>query len=313
MKKSKLSSVKPANKQTLHPRNAHHARYPIKALIESCPALAEFVKTNPKGELTIDFQRAKAVFYLNKALLSYFYKIHFWQINEGYLCPPIPGRADYIHYLADLLALTEPEQTVPTGKHVQILDIGTGANCIYPILGEAIYGWQFTASDINRAALEQAQQNIKQNNLQTELILQPNKQSIFNGVIGSKPYFATMCNPPFYTSAQQASAVNRLKQQKLNKNKLKKGQQPTKLTAKRNFAGQDAELWCDGGEAQFLTQMVNESVEFASQVKWFTTLVSNKNSLPQLKQRLKQLNARQLKVIEMGQGQKVSRILAWQF
>jgi 23S rRNA (adenine1618-N6)-methyltransferase len=39
--------------------------------------------------------------------------------------PPIPGRADYIHQIADLLA-TCNKKVVPTGADIRILDIGVG-------------------------------------------------------------------------------------------------------------------------------------------------------------------------------------------
>jgi 23S rRNA (adenine1618-N6)-methyltransferase len=53
----------------------------------------------------------------------------------NYLCPPIPAVADYLHYLADLLA--DGSGGVPRGIKVRALDVGVGANCIYPLLGHA--------------------------------------------------------------------------------------------------------------------------------------------------------------------------------
>jgi 23S rRNA (adenine1618-N6)-methyltransferase len=43
--------------------------------------------------------------------------------------PSIPGRADYIHYIADLLA--ESNNGIIPRSWDQGLDIGIGANCIY--------------------------------------------------------------------------------------------------------------------------------------------------------------------------------------
>jgi len=90
---------------------------------------------------------------LNQALLAQTYQIKHWMIPVGYLCPPIPGRADYIHYVADLLA---GAGKVPTGKQVGVLDIGTGANCIYPIIGSQSYGWKFLATDIDPVSVKTA-------------------------------------------------------------------------------------------------------------------------------------------------------------
>ena len=94
----------PAEKSKLHPRTKHRGRYDFTKLIVGCPELAEFVKPNNYGDESVDFSDPQAVKTLNKALLKFFYDVSFWEIPSNYLCPPIPGRADYIHYVADLLA-----------------------------------------------------------------------------------------------------------------------------------------------------------------------------------------------------------------
>jgi 23S rRNA (adenine1618-N6)-methyltransferase len=94
----------PTEKSGLHPRNPHRFRYDFKELIKSCPKLAPFVSLNKYKSESIDFSNPEAVKILNLALLRHFYQLSYWDIPENYLCPPIPGRADYIHYIADLLA-----------------------------------------------------------------------------------------------------------------------------------------------------------------------------------------------------------------
>ena len=93
-----------AIKPMLHSRNQHREGYDFERLIEQSPELEAFTIQNPRGRTTIDFQNTQAVRMLNRALLSTHYEIGFWDIPASYLCPPIPGRGDYIHYLADLLA-----------------------------------------------------------------------------------------------------------------------------------------------------------------------------------------------------------------
>ena len=80
-----------------------------------------------------------------------------------------------------------------------------------------------------------------------------------------------------------------------------------------NFGGQKAELWCEGGEAAFLANMIAQSKEFATQCLWFSSLVSKKENLPGAKKALSRVGARQVRVIDMAQGNKVSRILSWSF
>ena len=82
-----------------HPKNKHHGKYDFKTLIAANPDLATFVAVNEFGTETIDFANPDAVKMLNKALLLHFYGLKNWDIPKGFLCPPIPGRADYIHYL----------------------------------------------------------------------------------------------------------------------------------------------------------------------------------------------------------------------
>jgi 23S rRNA (adenine1618-N6)-methyltransferase len=292
-------------KNLLHPRNPHQGRYDLDALCKSCPELTAFIKPNPTGDNTIDFGDSQAVMSLNKALLAHFYKVKFWQLPQGYLCPPIPGRADYIHYLADLLA---DGGEVPRGKNVAVLDIGTGANCIYPIVGSQSYGWRFVGTDIDPISVNVAQLIVQSNgclNKAIEIRLQHNSEHIFDGVVQANDYFdLTLCNPPFYGSMQEA--------QDSHERKLKNLGKPLDNMT-RNFGGQKTELWCSGGEIAFISQMVEQSVQYAKQVGWFSSLVSKADNVPILKSLLKRLGAKSVRVIKMCQGQKVSRLIAWQF
>jgi 23S rRNA (adenine1618-N6)-methyltransferase len=295
-------------KQILHPRNLHRSRYDFPTLTESCPELKPFVFINPYGDESIDFANPQAVKTLNKALLIYFYGISNWDIPEGYLCPPIPGRADYIHYLADLLA-TVNDNTIPTGNAVKVLDIGVGANCIYPIIGHQVYGWQFTGSDVDKRAVSSAS-NIAAINpdLKGELSfrLQPNPSLIFRTVVKPGEHFdLTLCNPPFHSSAEEARAGSHRKVRNL-------GKQKTKETV-LNFGGQQAELWCEGGELGFIQKMIRESEQIGTQCCWFSSLVSKSSNLPMVYYALEKAGAVTVKTVDMAQGQKQSRFVAWTF
>ena len=84
--------------------------------------------------------------YLSAILLSrVIYVIDYRWIPDGQLCPTIPNRANYIHWLNDLLTFhPSPWQTTTDGTWG--MDIGTGANCVYPLLGAAIHGWHFVGT-----------------------------------------------------------------------------------------------------------------------------------------------------------------------
>ncbi|WP_313100774.1 23S rRNA (adenine(1618)-N(6))-methyltransferase RlmF [Epilithonimonas sp.] len=296
-----------SEKSSLHPRNLHRNSYDFEALISVVPELKHYVFKNDYDTLTINFSIPKAVRLLNKALLLKYYNVKEWDIPEGNLCPPIPGRADYVHYLADLLVSEKGE--IPTGTSVKGLDIGVGANLVYPLIANYSYGWEMLGTDINPNSLENAQNILSQNpNLFSVIHLkqQPAAEFIFNNIILSEDKFTfTMCNPPFHDSQESALQGNRRKNNNLRKSKTQK----TNL----NFSGQQSELWCEGGEMAFIKKMINESVQFSSQVLWFTSLVSKKDNLHQLTTLLKNLKVPEFKTIDMAQGQKISRILAWTF
>ncbi|TNI17729.1 23S rRNA (adenine(1618)-N(6))-methyltransferase RlmF [Aeromonas dhakensis] len=294
------------HKSGLHPRNRHQAPYDFAALCLRTPELQPFVFVNPYGASTIDFADPAAVKALNKALLALHYGIQHWDLPAGYLCPPIPGRVDYLHRVADLLA--ESAGKVPTGKGVRVLDVGVGANCIYPLLGAREYGWRFVGSDIDPVSVKAASLLANSNGLgsQIECRLQGRAGDIFQGIVAPRERFAlTLCNPPFHASLAEASKGTERKLRNLGKE--------VKEKPVLNFGGQKAELWCEGGEAAFLAAMINQSRAFAEQCLWFSSLVSKKENLPAAKKALTRVGARQVRVLEMAQGNKVSRVLAWTF
>lgn len=304
-------------KAGLHPRNQHRQRYDFALLIEAHPALADFVRLNEYQDASIDFANPQAVKVLNQALLKQHYGIAAWDIPSQFLCPPIPGRADYLHYLADLLAAGNGGN-IPRGECVRVLDIGVGANLVYPIIGQREYGWSFVGADINADALENAQRIIAANaGLERVIALrsQRNADKIFAGVVQPGERFdLTMCNPPFHASQAEAMAGTQRKWQNLERNRGKPARKTSNSSVpKLNFGGQAAELYCDGGEEAFISRMVSESAMIADQCLWFTSLVSKAATLPAVYRALRAVGALKVETVEMTQGQKKSRFVAWTF
>jgi 23S rRNA (adenine1618-N6)-methyltransferase len=298
---------KPSEKDMLHARNKHKQRYNFPELIKTTAELAPYVSVNAYNDLSIDFKDPIAVKVLNKALLKHFYGVEIWDIPQGYLCPPIPGRADYVHYAADLLA-ADNQGIIPKGKAVKVLDVGVGANCIYPLIGNHEYGWMFVGSDIDPVAVRSAKSMVEANGLTKQISIrkQSSTAQIFKGIINTGEKFElTMCNPPFHASLQEATAGTQRKWKNLGYKQ--------KVTTDLNFGGKQNELWCPGGEEGFLRKMIAESVQFSSACLWFTSLISKKETLPACYHELKKFNAIVVKTVNMLQGQKVSRMLAWTF
>jgi 23S rRNA (adenine1618-N6)-methyltransferase len=294
-------------KPGLHPRNRHAGGYDFPLLVQVSPELGPFVQPAKHGGASIDFADAAAVKALNRALLAEAYGIRGWDIPPGYLCPPIPGRADYLHHLADLLAGSN-RGVIPKGAAVRVLDVGVGANAIYPLIGQREYGWSFVGTDLDGVALVAAARILAANpGLGTAIQLrhQLDRNAIFAGVVRPEERFdLTLCNPPFHGSLREAREATQQKWRKLGCGGA--GQA-------RNFGGQGAELWCPGGEVGFIRRMVEESVPLRDHVRWFTTLVSSSTSLSAIQRALRQAGALDVRTVPMAQGQKQSRFVAWRF
>jgi len=300
--------IRRAVKERLHPRNRFRAGYDFPGLIACSPALAPFVAPNAYGDPSVDYADPAAVKALNQGLLGSAYGLNAWDVPPGYLCPPIPGRSDYLHYLADLIGAAAGSAGFRRGA-VAVLDIGTGASCIYPLIGASEYGWRFVGSEIDPVALRWARGLVAAHSAVADLIecrLQTSPPECFTGVVHAGEVFdLSMCNPPFHTSAEEAAAGSRQKRRHLGGT--------GRATAALNFGGTDGELWCDGGELAFVRRMIAQSAERPAQCRWFTTLVSKSAHLPRLHQALGEVGAADVRTIEMAHGQKKSRILAWTF
>ncbi|MFT3784438.1 MAG: 23S rRNA (adenine(1618)-N(6))-methyltransferase RlmF [Nibricoccus sp.] len=292
----------------MHPRNQHRQGYDFPRLTRACPELKAFVQPHPRAGDTIDFADPQAVTTLNRALLKSHYDVDHWDIPRGFLCPPIPSRADYLHYAADLLA-GDTADAPPRGPSIAVLDIGMGANCVYPLVGVHEYGWRFVGTDIEPAAIAWAQRLVASNPQLKDKIhcrLQPDARTIFKNVVRAGEQFAlSICNPPFHASAADAAAGTLRKLKNLGDSK------PVKPTL--NFGGQSNELWCEGGELAFVRRMITESAARPNLCVWFTSLVSKAGNLPALYRQLKQVDVPDVRTLVMFAGQKQSRILAWTF
>lgn len=309
----------PAPKPGLHPRNKSLTGYDFPALTAIAPGLVKYVVTTASGTPSIDFSNPGAIKALNRALLALHYGVRGWEIPAGYLCPPIPGRADYIHHAADLLA-TSNKKVIPTGAGVRVLDIGVGANCVYPLIGHAEYGWHFLGVDIDEAALANAQMILSKNPALTatvgsaepaiELRHQTVWDNIFTGLLRSGENFElSICNPPFHNSPDDVFGVSQRKWKNLGKPGAQKGAAQPRL----NFGGGGTELWCNGGERAFVKNMIEQSTAIPKRVMWFTSLVSSAENLEHIEVALKKAKVVESRIIPMAQGQKQSRFVAWTF
>ncbi len=295
-------------KEGFHKKSKHKFGYDFPNLIKFHPDLKPFVSENEHGIETLDFSNPKAVKELNRALLFYHYDLRFWDFPEGFLCPPVPSREDYVHHIADLLA-EDDKEGYPEGQEIRGMDVGVGANCIYPIIGNRRYGWNFIASDIDAEAVKSSEQIVNRNRVlkyQIEVRHQQNRDQIFKGVLRYKEFLEfTMCNPPFYGSHEEAMIETQRKWKNLKGEELK--------DMVKNFFGKNAEIYCAGGEIGHISKIIGECQAYSKQILWFTTLVSRKENIEPLYKKLRDIKVKEIKTIEMEHGQKKSRILAWTY
>ena len=295
-------------KSQLHSRNKNVNRYDLSALVKVKPELKNHIQPNKFGEDSINFSDPRAVKFLNTAILSHYYGIKHWDFPAQNLTPPIPGRADYIHHISDLLAEGNSRK-VPTGDKITCLDIGVGASCIYPIIGVTEYGWNFIGADVDPKSIASSENIVKNNPTlkgKIELRLQPNPLNIFFGIIEKEDKIdITFCNPPFHSSKEDAQKGTRRKVKNLKGKDTK--------TPQQNFAGISNELIFKGGEYVFIHTMIKQSKAFAKNVKWFSTLVSKQSNMKGILNSLEKIGAKQVREIPMGTGNKVTRIVAWSF
>lgn len=280
----------------MHSKNPFNSPYNFDILIEQNPQLKPFVYKNLYGTQTIKFGNNEAVKALNAALLKTYFGIAYWDIPDNHLCPPIPGRLDYLLHVADLIPR----------KDVHLLDIGTGANLIYPILATQHFNWKTTASEVNLGSLSNAKEIINKNTAirDIELRHQPFKRNVLDHIIHPGDFFdIVVCNPPFFKNRTEAHKNNKRKYQNLQ----------LKDMNSQNFGGLSNELWYKGGEEAFIKIMAEESDKFKNQVHWFTAVISRKDNVRNIKRAIKKYNPSDMKVVTMEQGNKQSRFIAWTF
>lgn len=282
----------------MHPDNPFEKEYNFNGLIQSHPELSEFIIVGKSDRKSIDFGDSKAIIALNTALLKRTFDVN-WELKPGHLCPALPGRLDYLIHVKDLLG-------APSEKLITMLDIGTGASLIYPLLATAAFDWNCTASEVDIDSIEFAKKLLLLNpNLKTTtLINQRFKSKVFHHVVEENDYFdLVVCNPPFYKTQSEAEQRNIRKNKNLHNNE----------SISHNFGGHSNELWYKGGEEAFIKTMASESASYKSQVGWFTCLISNSEHVKTLKRYVRKANPTELRVVEMEQGNKKSRFIAWTF
>ncbi|RAL61080.1 hypothetical protein DID88_010421 [Monilinia fructigena] len=256
---------------------------------------------NSNGQL--DFSDPKSVQQLTKSLLKRDFGLKLI-LPDDRLCPPVPNRLNYILWLQDLVDTSSDTYTdsYSLDRQVHGLDIGTGASCIYPLLGCTQRPlWRFTGTDVDDRSISFARQNVQSNGLQSRVQLiqtKPQGPLIPLDEISVDSLDFTLCNPPFYASAEDLASSASLKQR-------------PPFTA---CTGSDTEMVCEGGEVSFVSRMIDESLKLRDRVQWYTSMLGKFSSLSKIIEQLKENKVDNYAVTEFVQGSRTRRwAVAWSF
>ncbi|MCJ1223790.1 hypothetical protein MMC12_000433 [Toensbergia leucococca] len=261
------------------------------------PEFNKHVKFN--GQL--DFSNPEAVQQLTKSLLKRDFRLNI-ELPCDRLCPPVPNRFNYILWIQGLLDTTADTYTecFDPNREVVGLDIGTGASCIYALLGcSQRPAWKFAVTDIDDKNMQYARRNIIHNNLKSRIRpLQTTTKSplIPLDALGIESIDFTICNPPFYASVSEllASAAS-------------KSRPPYSACT-----GAEIEMVTPGGEVAFVTCIIEESVRLRERCQWYTSMLGKLSSVPVLVEKLKGAGVGNWGVKEFVQGGKTRRWgIAW--
>ena len=227
---SKRQRVAAASPFQPHPRNRYAGPLDLRALMEKHPSLQEFIRKkggSNSGEendpeaveqqqqqqqseegYKFLFHNKEASVALTKALLLEDYGLQ-WEHPVDQLCPPLTNRLNYIHWIQDLLEETQPEYLHRDQEGALWgIDIGTGASCVYPLLGHKEYGWRFVATEVDPVSVEFARNNVARNGLDRDIVVvhvQPRREENKEeegeveeeeAVEVAGPSFAPMMPPP---------------------------------------------------------------------------------------------------------------------
>jgi len=235
---------------------------------------------------------------LTKTLLSVDFGLTI-DLPDDRLCPAVPNRHNYILWLKGLLDSTS-QGSQP--RKVVGLDIGTGASCIYPLLGCAQrQEWSFIATDIDQESLEYAMRNVKLNGLGARINVLPLRRpddSIIPYCDNTTDIDFVMTNPPFYESEADMTASAK-----------KKSRPPNSACT-----GAPVEMVCQGGEVAFVKRILDASLVLREEIQWYTSMVGKLSSLETLVDMLHAEGIGNYAVTEFIQGNKTRRwAIAWSF
>ena len=254
-----------------------------------------------KLKKTLDWQDPEQLRTLTRALLRQHFNLRVG-LPPDRLTPAVPVRYKYIQWIQRLLDTTSGSFTTEhdTNRQISGLDVGVGASCIYPLLGCATHPtWRFYGTDIDAKAISTATANVSKNKLDPRIRLlftTPDSPLFPLDTLGAESLDFTMCNPPFYASADERTASAAAK----------------KRAPRAACTAADIEAITEGGEVAFALRMVEESRQLRDRVQWYTIQLGKDESVAAVVDELREAGCSNWAVGNLKPGHvTVRRALAW--
>ncbi|KAF8972055.1 hypothetical protein BDZ97DRAFT_1692548 [Flammula alnicola] len=304
----------------MHPRNPYCEPPDFISLADAYEALRpHLISESRSHRKTIDFKDAEGQRRLTEAIMFRDFGV-ILHIPSNRLCPPVPNRylsasvwpprtsaniicrMNYVLWIQDIVhAHREVLERRP--RSIRGIDIGTGATAIYPFLACKLeQDWQFIATELDDESFESARANVSTNGMDSRIDVRKAsaKGDIFFPLEENVQTFFefSMCNPPFYGSAQEVAESAQAKE----------------LPPSAVCTGTDIEMiYPDGGEAGFVGRMVDESERFQTRCKWYTSMLGKMFSVVLIVEVLRQRSITNYVITEFVQGQTRRWAIGWSF
>ncbi|XP_064613213.1 RNA N6-adenosine-methyltransferase mettl16-like [Liolophura sinensis] len=281
----------------MHPRNIYKKPPDFKQLAVDWPEFRKHVTQELNGKVTLDFKNADALRCLTKILLKKDFGLDV-DMPLDRLIPTIPQRVNYILWLEDVLH----ESKLESGQPVRGIDIGSGASCVYPLLGCKMNNWHFLATEVDEENLVYARQNVEKNRFSEMITVQKvSPESVLAGVVTetSAPFDFCMCNPPFFADHMEAQGLT--------------SRSDDRPDPRSSSMASCVEQIADGGEVAFVKKMIYESLELKDKIRIFTSMLGKKSSLVPLKNELRLLKVPKFSSTEFCQGKTMRWGIGWSY
>ncbi|XP_004706928.1 RNA N6-adenosine-methyltransferase METTL16 [Echinops telfairi] len=285
--------------KSMHARNRYKDKPPDFAYLASkYPDFKQHVQINLNGRVSLNFKDPEAVRALTCTLLREDFGLSI-DIPLERLIPTVPLRLNYIHWVEDLIGHQDSDKSALRRG----IDIGTGASCIYPLLGATLNGWYFLATEVDDMCFNYAKKNVEQNNLSDliKVVKVPQKTLLMDALKEECEiiYDFCMCNPPFFANQLEAKGVN-----------SRNARRPPPSSVN---TGGITEIMAEGGELEFIKRIIHDSLQLKKRLRWYSCMLGKKCSLAPLKEELRIQGVPKVTYTEFCQGRTMRWALAWSF